>query len=82
MCPKGQIREILVSRKNLVLYSNVAEGYSISRIILYEVPKISVIQSDIRALPRIDYGFIQVAPPWGKQIMHLKLCIWLYWVIQ
>ena len=50
--------------------------------ILYEVLKISVIQSDIRALPRIDYGFIQVAPPWGKQIMHLKLCIWLYWVIQ
>ena len=27
-----------------------------NRVILYEVPKISVIQSDIRALPRIDYG--------------------------
>ena len=33
----------------------VASFQTLFSLILYEVPKISVIQSDIRALPRIDY---------------------------
>ncbi len=43
------------------------KGYEI----LYEVPKISVIQSDIRALRRIDYGaamcwHFQPASVWNR----------------
>ena len=55
----------------------ISESVAKMSFILYEVPKISVIQSDIPALPRIDYGAPMFRHFQPASVPLLALAKWL-----